>query len=136
MTITARAATAAVFALALAIPSGAAHARADDWTTVSKVAHAKIQACKDPTTMHGPWKIRVRVNARHATKTVHGSAMVQKNGEQLGDTWKSGRIHPGEVSKVGLLKLPRGSAYQLELQLSTNSSGAGSVGGAGGIGRC
>ncbi len=136
MPITARAAAAVVFALALASPAGAAHARSIDWTTVTSLAHARLQACKEPTTKDGPWKIRVRVNARHATKTVHASAMVEKNGEQIGDQWKSGRVHPGEVSKVGLLKMPRGAAYTLDLQLVTGSSGTATDGPASLVHRC
>lgn len=135
VTITARAAGAAVLALILWVPTGPAQARAADWTTVSTVAHAKVQACKDPT-KDGPWKIRVRVNARNATKTVHGSAMVQKDGQRVGDKWRSGRIHPGEVSTVGTLELPRGSAYQLEVQLSSNSSGTATLGPASMVHRC
>jgi hypothetical protein len=62
--------------------------------------------------------------------------MVQKNGERVGDTWRSGRIRPGEVSNVGLLTLPRGSAYQLELMLETSMSGTATLVGAGAVGRC
>jgi hypothetical protein len=136
VTLTARTAGAAALALAFAFPSGAAHARGNDWTTVTTLAHARLQACKQPTTTDGPWQVRVRVNARKATKTVHGSAKVEQNGVQIGDGWKSGRVHPGEVSKVGVLKMPRGSAFRLDLQLVTGSSGTATDGPASLLHRC
>jgi hypothetical protein len=136
MTLTSRAVAAAGLALALALPAGAADARGNHWSTVTKVARAKLQACKVATTPDGPWRIRLRVNATDATAQVRGSAMVQKNGEQVGDKWRSGHVHQGDVSKIGKLRLPRGSAYQLEGQLETDSSGSGAVGSAAQLHRC
>jgi hypothetical protein len=136
VTVSARAAGAATLILALAIPSGAAHAGTRDWTTVATLAHARLLACKEPTTKTGPWKVHVRVDGRKATKTTHGSAFVEKDGTRVGKKWRSGRVHPGEVSEVGTLRLPRGSAYLLNLQIATGTSGSATGGPASLLHRC
>lgn len=123
-------------ALALAVPAGAAQAKGRHWTTVTTLAQARLEACKAPSTPGGPWRIRVRVDATGATRVVHGSAEVQKNGELVGQQWRSGRIHPGHISDVGRLRLPRGRTYQLELQIESPSTGVGVLGSARGIHRC
>src|SRR4051794_39380504 len=78
VTITLRAAAAAVLALGLAMPAASADARGHHWTTVVKVHRAKFQACKVPTTQHGPWKVRFRLDATRATTSVRGEAEVDK----------------------------------------------------------
>lgn len=133
------AAAAAALALTLTVPAGAAQAadaRGNDWTRVTTLDHAKLQACKEATTQDGPWKIRLRVNAKRATTAVKASADAQKQGEQVGRSWRSGWIHPGEVSAIGTVRLPRGTAYALETQLESHSSGVGIAGSVRGIGRC
>jgi len=130
------AAAAAALALTLTVPAGAAQARGNDWTRVTTLDHAKLQACKEATTKDGPWKIRLRVNAKRATTAVKASADAQKQGEQVGRSWRSGWIHPGEVSAIGTVRLPRGTAYALETQLESHSSGVGIAGSVRSIGRC
>jgi hypothetical protein len=127
MRITAAAAAAAL-ALTLSATTSAADARPRDWTTMTKVAHAKLQACKEATTPGGPWRIRVRVDATAATSIVRGSAEVWN---RRGDTvrkWRSRLVHPGHVSRVGSVRLPRGSGFQLEFQLESDSAGASVLG--------
>jgi len=130
------AAAAAALVLTLTVPAGAAQARGNDWTRVTTLDHARLQACRDATTKDGPWKIRLRVNAKRATTAVKASAEAQKQGEQVGRTWRSGWIRPGQVSTIGTVRLPRGSAYQLATQLESHSSGVGVVGSGRRIGRC
>ena len=128
MRITA-AATAAALALTLSATTSAADAKARDWTTMTRVAHAKLQACKEVTTPGGPWRIRLRVDATAATSMVRGSAEVRnQRGDLVGKRWRSGPVRPGDVTKVGSVRLPRGSAFQLEVQLESDSAGKGVVG--------
>jgi hypothetical protein len=128
MRITA-AATAAALALTLSATTSAADARPRDWTTMTKVAHAKLQACKEVTTPGGPWRIRLRVNATAATSMVRGSAEVwNRRGERVGKKWRSRLVHPGHVSRVGSVRLPRRSGFQLEVQLESDSAAASVLG--------
>ena len=75
MTFTPRAAAvAALTTLALAGSVVNAQAAGRDWKTLATTAGGKIQACKVATTDSGPWKIKLRVDARKATSQVKGSA--------------------------------------------------------------
>jgi hypothetical protein len=71
------------------------------------------------------------VNAIDATSMVRGSAEVRnQRGDRVGQKWRSGPVHPGAVTKIGSLRLPRGSAFQLEVQLESDSAGKGVLGAA------
>jgi hypothetical protein len=136
VTGTFRAAAAAVVTLGLILPAASAQAGATDWSTVMKLHRAKLQVCKQPTTKQGPWKIKVRVDARRATTPVRGSAEVDKGDLVVSGPWKSHWIQPGAVSKVRTLRMPRGSAFTLQLGLETDTAGAASAGPLTGISRC
>lgn len=136
MTIALRAAAAVVLAVGLAVPAASADARANNWTTVVNLHGAKVQACKVPTTKHGPWTIKVRVDARKATTAVRGSAEVDKRDLVVAGPWKPHRLQPGAMSKVHAMRMPRGSAYTFQGELETATVGVGSAGPASGISRC
>jgi hypothetical protein len=136
VTITLRAAAAAALVVGLALPAGSADARANNWTKVVNLHGAKVQACKVPTTKHGPWKIKVRVNARNATAAVHGSAEVDKGDRVVDGPWKPRLLHPGEVSKVHTMRMPRGKAFTFQGELESGTVGVASAGPASGISRC
>jgi hypothetical protein len=136
VTITGRAAVAAAIALALAISAGAADARANNWTTMIKVNRGKVQACKVATTKTGPWKVKLRVDARSATTAVLGSAYADKDGQALAAQWDTDWIDPGSVSAVGTLRVPRGSAYHLDAQLESEGAGSGSSSPMSSVSRC
>jgi hypothetical protein len=138
VTITLRAAAAAglVLAVGLAVPADSADARANNWTKVVNLHGAKVQACKVPTTKHGPWRIRVRVNARNATKAVRGSAEVDKRDRVVDGPWKPHLLQPGEVTKVHTMRMPRGKAFTFQGELESGTVGVASAGPASGISRC
>lgn len=136
MTITFRAAAAAALALGLALPAGSAQARANDWTTVVKLHRAKLLACKVPTPKHGPWKIKVRVDARAATTPVRGSAQVDKGDQVVDGPWHTRWIEPGAMSPLHTLRMPRGSSFSFQAGLDTDSVGVASAGSVSAISRC
>ena len=136
MTITVRAAAAAALVVGLSLPAGAADARANHWTTVVNLHGAKVQACKVPTTKHGPWKIKVRVDARKATTAVRGAAEVDKGDHVVAGPWKPHRLQPGAMSKVHTMRMPRGPAYTFQGGLETAGVGVASAGPASGISHC
>jgi hypothetical protein len=128
MRITAAAAAAAL-AVTLSATTSAADARPRDWTTMTRVAHAKLQACKEVTTPGGPWRIRLRVDATAATSVVRGSAEVwNRRGDRVGRKWRTRLVHPGHVSTVGSVRLPRGQAFQLMVQLESDSAASSVLG--------
>jgi len=131
-----RAAAAVALALGLALPAGSAEARANDWTTVVTLHRAELLARKVPTTKHGPWRIRVRVDARRATTPGRGSAEVDKGAQVVVGPWHSHRMRPGTLSKIRTMRMPRGSAYSFSAGLETDTTGVGSAGGVSGISRC
>jgi hypothetical protein len=136
VTITLRAAAAAVVVVGLALPAGSADARADNWTKVVNLHGAQVQACKVPTTKHGPWKLKVRVNARNATAAVRGSAEVDKGNRVVAGPWTPRRLQPGEVTQVHTMRMPRGKAFTFQGELDNGSVGVASAGPASGISRC
>jgi opacity protein-like surface antigen len=136
VTITLRAAAAAVLAVGLAVPAGSADARANNWTKVVNLHGAKVQACKVPTTQHGPWKIKVRVNATKATTAVRGKAEVDKGDRVVAGPWTPHKLQPGQMSKVHTMRMPRGKAFTFQGELDTDTVGVGSAGPASGISRC
>lgn len=125
MTFASRAAATAALTLALTGPALAAHAGGNNWKTLSTTAGGKIQACKVATTATGPWKIKLRVDASHATTSVSGSAYVLKGGASTSQKWKSGFVSKGHVSKVGTVKLVRGKEYTLNAGIGTHNMGNG-----------
>jgi hypothetical protein len=135
MTFVARAAGAAVLTIALAAPAVAAHAQGNNWKTLSTINGGKIQACKVATSKPGVWKIKLRVDARHAKSRVSGAAYVTKHDDNISH-WKSGWVAKGHVSKVGTLRLHRGSAYALNAGIGTSAMGNGGSFRAGAIRGC
>jgi hypothetical protein len=126
----------AALAVALTVPSfGAAQASGNNWKTLSTYNGGKIQACKVATTTTGPWKVKLRVDARKAASKMNGSAHVTKGADELG-SWKSGWVPKGDVSAVGSVKLPRGSAYALSAGIATANAGNGGTFKAGNIPGC
>jgi hypothetical protein len=136
VTYTLRAAAAAVLALGLALPAGSADARAGHWTTVVRLTGAKAQACKVPTTKHGPWKVRFRVDATKATTSVRGSAEVDKGAHIVDGPSRTHWLQPGAMSKVHTLRMPRGPSYRLQVGLETDTTGVASAGSLSAITRC
>jgi hypothetical protein len=133
---TPRAAVVAALTLTLSTTAlGAAQASGKDWKTLSTFNGGKIQACKVATTKTGPWKVRLRVDGRKASSKVQGSAFVSKNAETV-DHWRSGWVARGDVSDVGTVKLPRGSAYTLNAGIATSQAGNGASFTAGQIRAC
>lgn len=125
MRLTSRAVTVAALALTLTAPAlGGAQASARHWKTLSTIEGGKIQACKVATTKTGPWKIKLRVDASRATSRVSGAAYVMK-GDATKDHWKSGWVAKGHVSKLGTVRLPRGSAYSLNAGIGAGQMGNG-----------
>src|SRR4029078_4838927 len=92
-----RAAAAAVLALGLALPAGSADARAGHWTTVVRLTGAQAQACKVPTTKHGPWEGRLRLDATQATHSVRGSAEVDKGAHIVDGPSRTHWLQPGAM---------------------------------------
>lgn len=136
MRLASRAVTATALALALSGPALAAHAQGTSWGTLVTFDGAKVQACKVPTTAQGPWKVKLRVNARQATARVRGNAVVIKGSTATSQTWASGWVPRGQVSTVGSVRLPRGSAYSLNVGLSASQAGNGGAFHAGQIRAC
>jgi hypothetical protein len=124
MRLAARAAALSALTLALAGPALSAHAATNHWKTMATMGGGKVQACKVATTETGPWKIRLRVDATKAHSKITGSAFVSKDGTATDAHWRSG-VAAGHISKVGTLKLPRGSAYRLGVGISTGQAGNG-----------
>ena len=131
-----KAAAAAALTLALTGPAASADARANHWTTVIKLHRAKFQACKVPTTQHGPWKIRFRVDARRATTSVRGKGEVDKGQQVVDGPRRTGLLQPGDVSGTHTLRMPRGSAFTFQAALDSDTTGVASAGSASGISRC
>ncbi len=121
--------------VAVSLSAGAANAASKNWMTVTKDAGARLQACKVATT-DGPWKVKLRVNATNATTWVRGSAQVMKGSRTVGAPWKTARISAGDVSRVGSVRMPRGSAYTLDVELESDASASGALIGASGIRHC
>jgi hypothetical protein len=120
-----RAALLAVPALALALTPVHADAAAYRWKGIVYIGGGVLQICKIPTTDTGPWKVKVRVNARQATTRLKGEASAYKNGSRIGTPWESAWIYPGDVSGIGTVKLPRGSAYGFQGIVRTGTGGGG-----------
>ena len=80
---------------ALTGPVGGAQAADTHWKTLATIVGGKIQACKVPETSTGPWQIKLRVDATHASGRVSGVAFITKNGEATDKSWKSGWVDAG-----------------------------------------
>lgn len=126
MTFTSRAlaVTATALTVVLTGPALSAHAAGNNWKTLVPFEGAKLQACKIATTDTGPWKIKLRVDATHASERVQGSAYVVK-GQKNVDKWRSGWVSRGHISAVGTVKLPRGTDYTFDAGVGGGQSGDG-----------
>jgi hypothetical protein len=136
MTFMSRAAAIAALTLALTGPALAADASGNNWKTLSTTAGGKIQACKVATTANGPWKVRLRVDATHATGKVQGSAVVTDDGKATKEKWRSGWVFKGHVSDLGVVKLQRGKLFELSAGIGTTNMGNGGSFKAGAIRGC
>lgn len=136
MTITLRAAAAAVLALGIAVPAGSADARATTWTTLVNLHGAKMQGCKVPTTKHGPWKVRFRLKATRATTSVRGSAEVDRGDRTVVGPQRIHRLQPGSISKTHTMRVPRGAAFTFQAGLDTDTTGVASAGSVDAISHC
>ena len=125
MRFAARAAALSALALVLTGTGLSAQAAGNHWKTLTTMDGGKVQACKVATTKTGPWKVKLRVDATKAHSKLKGSAFVTKDGNPTKAHWKSGGVAPGDISKIGTVKLPRGSAYHLGAGLSTGQAGNG-----------
>jgi hypothetical protein len=92
---------------------------------MTSINNGTVQACKVPTTSTGPWKIKLRVDARRATGKVQGLARPYKSGKELNAGWTSAYVRPGNVSTVAVVKLPRGAAYSMMIGINTGQAGNG-----------
>jgi hypothetical protein len=135
MTFLSRAVTVTALTVALAGPALAAHASGEDWKTMATSAGGKVQACKVATTATGPWKVKLRIDATHATTRVEGAGYAMKGSKTI-DAWKSGWVTKGHVSAVGTVKLPRGKNYTLSAGIGTGQMGDGGSFAAGQIRGC
>jgi hypothetical protein len=126
MTFTSRAlaVTATALTVVLTGPALSAHAAGPNWKTLVTFEGAKIQACKVPTTETGPWKVKLRVDARHATTRVSGAGYAMKDAKTL-DSWTSGWVTRGHLSSVGTVKLPQGPKSALNAGLGGGQMGDG-----------
>jgi hypothetical protein len=125
MTFLSRAAATAALTLALTGPALAAGASGNHWKTLATTAGGKIQACKVATTETGPWKVKLRVDASHATGKVRGTAMVTDGGAPTNQKWKSGWVAKGHISSIGNVKLKRGKTFELNAGIGTANMGNG-----------
>ncbi len=110
---------------ALTGPVGGAQAADTHWKTLATIIGGKIQACKVPETSTGPWQIKLRVDATHASGRVSGAAYITKNGEATDKSWKSGWVNAGRISSLGKVKLPAGEKYGMDAGIGTGAMGDG-----------
>ena len=136
MTLLSRAAAAAALALLVTGTALSADAAGNNFKTLSTTVGGKIQACKVATTDTGPWKVKLRVDAQHASAHVNGSAFVTNDGKATGSKWRSGWVAKGHVSAVGTVRLPRGKAFELNAGIGTDNMGNGGTFKAGNIRAC
>ncbi len=120
-----RTVTVVALAAALTGPALGASADAPHWKTLASISGGKIQGCKVPVTSTGPWKIKLRVDATHASGRVSGVGYITKNDQLTAKQWKSGWVARGAVSSVGLLKLPADAKYALSAGIGTGAMGNG-----------
>ena len=131
-----RTALVALPALALVLSPVQADAAGSRWTSVVGVDGGKVQACRVPTASTDPFKLRFRVNARHATTRVQGIVSRYRRTTVLPGDWVSAFIRPGHVSDVAIVRLPRGSAYNLAVGINARNAGNGTTVRALAIPRC
>ena len=122
--------------LAVVGTAAPAHAAGTSWHTMQDLIGAKHQACRVATASGDGWRIKNRVDARHATGRVNARAIVQKNGHDTTRVWKSGWVAKGTVLGVGSVVLPKGSQYTVVLAMGADGFGGGGEFHAGDIGRC
>jgi len=118
------------------MPAASADARGHHWTTVVKVHRAKFQACKVPTTQHGPWKVRFRLDATRATTSVRGEAEVDKGDKTVVGPQRIHRLQPGSISRTHTMRVPRGAAFSFQADLETDTTGVASAGSVDAISHC
>jgi hypothetical protein len=123
MRLAARAAALAATTLALAGPMAGADAQGRHWTNLKTIDGGTIQACKVAAS-HGPWQIKVRVDAKHAATRVNGSAYISKGTSTI-HQWYSGWIAKGHISSVGTVELRRGSQYGFGASINVKGAGSG-----------
>jgi len=80
--------------------------------------------------------LKLRVDARHASAHVKGSAFVTDDGTATGSKWRSGWVAKGDVSAVGTVRLPRGKVFDLNAGIGTDQMGNGGTFKAGDIRGC
>jgi hypothetical protein len=69
--------------------------------------------------------LKVRVDATKASGRVSGLAQATKNGNAVGNAWKSGWVRKGTRSDVGTVRVPRGAAYELMAGIGGGQMGDG-----------
>ena len=114
---------AAAAALALSLATAGPAAAADDWGTLDRIGHSRLQACKVPVDGEA-WRIRLRVRTTDEGGA-KGSLRVYRGYEPTDRRWRSGHVPADSTSEVGSVRVPRGTHRWL-FSTSVETSGGGS----------
>jgi hypothetical protein len=132
----------ALVALAPLSAAQAAPARASvakHWTTIETIGKpaGKQQACKVLINRGRDWKIYNRLNDSKVTGgKLEATLTVTQKGVPTKAVWDSGYVHPGHISKVGTVILPRKPGNGLTMAIHGTNFGNGGVVKIGNIGHC
>lgn len=122
-----RTACLAAAALALSLATAGPAAAADDWGTLSRIGHSRLQACKVPVDGDA-WRIRLRVRTSDEG-AAKGSLRVYRGDQPTDRRWRSGRVPAGSTSAVGGVRVPRGThRWQFLTSVETTDGGSSSFG--------
>jgi hypothetical protein len=113
--------------LALSLTPVQADAAAYSWTNLVSMNRGHVQSCRVPTPSTEPWKLRFRVNATRATSKLQGTVQRYKGTTLLAGGWRSDYIRPGQVSAVAVVRIPRGTAYNLGVGINSGQAGTGNT---------
>jgi len=133
LNIVTRLAVGSLAVLAVAAPTAAVNASAApgaqqagrSWTTIETMQHAKHQACKVRINDDTAWRIYNRLDSRNATGPRLRAGMITTEAGATAYSWTSGWTRRGELSTVGSVIKPDGSAYKLEMSLNGDNAGKG-----------
>ncbi len=119
---TCRTAGLAAAALALSLAAAGPAVAADDWSTLDRIGHSKLQACKVPVAGDA-WRIKLRVRAGEGA--AQGALRVFRGEHRTERHWRSGRTPAHSTSEVGSVRVPRG-AHRWQFLTSVETAGGGS----------
>ena len=93
--------------LALTLATAGPAAATNDWGTLDRIGHSRLQACKVPVGGEA-WRIKLRVRTTDEG-AARGSLRVLRGGEPTDRRWRSGRVRASSTSEVGSVRVPRGA---------------------------